>query len=426
MMPSSLLPVDEALDRIITAMTPTGDDSLSLTATPMADLLNRVLAAPVLARLSHPPCAVSAMDGYAAAAADMASLPAAITLIGESAAGHPFDGAVKSGGGVRIFTGAPCPQGTEVIIPQEDAHHDGDKITITAAPPRGKYIRKKGSDFSKGDLIAEAGQRLGGRMISLIVAAGHGQVMVKKKPRIAVILTGDELVPPGVLPGSLPGISPDSHQIVSSNGVLLSALLTAFGGEILPPQIIPDDDDQLKAVMGDLTHQNVKPDLIVTSGGASVGAHDGIAKMMTEGGHDLDFWQIAMRPGKPLIFGHVDGTPLLGLPGNPVSTGVCAMVFVAAAIRAMLGEDFDKNPPLPLEDAVLSTPVKANDRRQDFLRTRLSRMADGRLQAAPFSQQDSSMLSLFSQADGFVVRPPHAEAAEAGTAVKVMVIPAFV
>ncbi|MCE2516967.1 MAG: molybdopterin molybdotransferase MoeA [Alphaproteobacteria bacterium] len=409
-MPSPLLAVDDAIKQIIAAMPSAGEETLNLNTAPMADLLGRVLAHDVTARLTHPPHDVSAMDGYAVRAADVMSLPAAVEVIGESAAGHPFDGSITGGQAVRIFTGAHCPPGTEVIILQEDTTSGNGVITINDAPAAGKFIRPKGNDFAAGDLIAKAGCRLDARHLALIASSGHGEVTVKTKPLVAVISTGDELVPPGT--------TPSASQIVSSNGVMLAATLTALGAEVLPIGIVADQDDALAQALRDAA----KADLIVTSGGASVGQHDGIARIMTADQDALTFWRIAMRPGKPLVFGHIHNTPLLGLPGNPVSTGVCAMVFVAAAIRAMLGED----PAMTTEHARLTTALPANDQRQDFLRARLTVDDNGILHASPFSKQDSGMMGLLTKADALVIRPPHAEAAAVGEAVRVLRIPPLI
>lgn len=408
-MAADLLPVDEAIRRITAAMEQTGEETLDLNKTPMADLLGRILTKPVTSLLNHPPHDVSAMDGYAVRAEDVQTLPATLTNIGESAAGHPFAGSIGKGQAVRIFTGAHCPEHTSVIILQEDTALKGDQVTISDAPEAGRFIRIKGNDFAENTLISDANTALTARRIALIASAGHGTVTVRKKPVVAVISTGDELVAPGVMP--------TDEQIISSNGVFLSALLTAMGAEVMPIGIVPDNDAALSAALAKASDA----DLIVTSGGASVGSHDGIARHMTQTKGALDFWRIAMRPGKPLIFGNINGTALLGLPGNPVSTGVCAMVFVAAAIRAMMGQD----PQLPYQKAVVDVPLAANDKRQDFLRATQYIDQHGQLHVTPFSHQDSGMLNLFSKADALLVRPAHAPALGQGAVVDILPIPAL-
>lgn len=406
-MSRALLPVDDAIAQIIAAMPLMPSETLCLNKTSMADLIGRVLADDITAALTHPPHDVSAMDGYAVRASDVATLPATLTQIGESAAGHPFDEAIGDGEAVRIFTGGYCPQGTEVIILQEDTTAEGNSISISDAPKPGVFIRPMGNDFRSGKVIAKTGEVLTARKIALIAAAGHGEVNVRKKPVVAVISTGDELVAPGV--------TPEAGQIVSSNGVFLCAMLTAIGATPLHIGIIGDNEADLSRAFDEAASAQ----LIITSGGASVGEHDGIARHMTADASALTFWRIAMRPGKPLIFGHVNGTPLLGLPGNPVSTGVCGVVFAGSAIRAMLGQDTN----LPYEMAVLDQDLPANDKRQDFLRAKFYRDDQGRLHAKPFDKQDSGMLNLLAEANGFIIRLVMADAAKAGDLAVVLPIP---
>ena len=350
------------------------------------------------------------MDGYAARSEDLLTFPARLEQIGESAAGHPFTGQIGPGECIRIFTGAICPDTADTIILQEDTETEDHIISVTEAPAAGRYIRPKGQDFSSGQRLFEAGTMINARNLSLIGAAGHGHVMTKRRPVVAIISTGDELVEPG--------ITPKPGQIVSSNGIFLTHLVTASGGLPMPLGIVPDQDDALDAALD----KAMQADLIITSGGASVGAHDGIARKMQEES-DLAFWRIAMRPGKPLLFGHLENngrrTPLLGLPGNPVSTGVCGLIFGVAAIRCLLGQDHQPR----YAHAVLTEPLAENDRRQDFLRAKLTHGEDGLLMARAFTKQDSGMLSVFAEANGLIMRPPHAEAAKAGDIVPVILIP---
>lgn len=404
----SLLAVDDALDAIASALTPTDP-----VMTPVAEARGGVLAAPIKAVLDHPPAAVSAMDGYAARAADLGRFPVTLKQIGESAAGHPWTGTIGPGECIRIFTGATCPDTAGTIILQEDTAAEGDQITIREAPPPGRFIRPQGQDFQQGQTLFEAGTMINARNLALIGSAGHGEVSLRRRPVVAIISTGDELVEPGT--------TPKDGQIISSNGIFLRHLVAALGGEPMPLGIIPDRDEALDAAF----EKALKADLIVTSGGASVGTHDGVANRMQHES-DLAFWRIAMRPGKPLLFGHIgkasQRTPLLGLPGNPVSTGVCGMIFVAAAIRCLLGQNH-----LPqYRHAVLTAPLAENDRRQDFLRATLTYGDDGRLQAEAFSKQDSGMLSVFARADALIMRPAHAAAARAGDSVPILILPEMV
>ena len=396
-----LLSVDDALDQIIKAVSTMPSERIAVEAA-----LGHVLAADIKANLSHPPADVSAMDGYAVHSSHLSSTPKSLTVIGESAAGHPFNGVLGADQAVRIFTGAYVPQGADAIVLQEDTNRDGDVVMILEQPKPEQFIRKAGQDFSHGDLIASKGATLDARRLALIASSGHGTVPTHCKPVVAIISTGDELV--------RPGSTPKDGQIVSSNDLFLTHLITSLGATAMNLGQMADQDDALTKAFD----QAKSADLIVTSGGASVGNHDGVARHMNESG-GLAFWRIAMRPGKPLIFGQIDQTPMLGLPGNPVSTGVCAMIFVAAAIRKMLGQD-----PLPNHShAKLIAPLGENDRRQDYLRARIHIDDQGQTWAEAFNKQDSGMLKTFSDADGLIIRPPHAPPAEAGDPVPVLLLP---
>jgi len=340
------------------------------------------------------------MDGYAVRAADV---PATLRMIGASPAGHPFAGKVGPGETVRIFTGGVVPDGADAIVIQEDTSADGDRIAMNVAAKPGKHIRPAGMDFREGDLLAAAGKRLTARDLSLIASGDFAQVSVRCRPRVAIAATGDELTPPG-------RPRPPGH-IVASSGYGLSAMIRAWGGEPVDLGILPD---RIEAIEG-IAERAKDADLIVTLGGASVGDHDLIQRALGPKGFALDFWKIAMRPGKPLIFGRLGATPLLGLPGNPVSTLVCAILFLQPAIAALLGAATD----VARVSARLAGALGANDARQDYVRARLSER-DGERWVEAFAVQDSSMLSALAGADALIVRAPHAPPLLEGERVEVI------
>ena len=399
-MKTDLLGVDEAIAQIAANVPKMETEEVAL-----ARAQERVLAEDISALLSHPPADVSAMDGYVARHEDLKTLPCDLTMIGESAAGHPFQGKLGEGECVRIFTGAHCPEGADAIIPQENTEAKDHRITIHKAPQKNQYIRSEGNDFKQGDILVKAGMRLNARAIALIGSAGHGKVKVKRKPKIAIISTGDELVAPSA--------TPKPHQIISSNGIFLEQLITSLGGEPMQLGIVGDSDTALNEAFS----KAKGADMIVTSGGVSVGSHDGVALRM-QNSSELIFWRIAMRPGKPLLFGRINGIALLGLPGNPVSTGVCGVIFVGAAIRAMSGQDFR----LIYQHAVLGESLAANDQRQDFLRASLAYGEDGKLIATAFAEQDSGMMSVFAHADALIMRPPFAPKTVVGDIVPIILL----
>lgn len=396
-----MIPVDEARARIVAALAPVATESVSLAAA-----AGRVLAQAATARRTQPPVDLSAMDGWAVRSADAGS---GLRIIGESAAGHGFAGSLEAGTAVRIFTGAPLPDGADAIVLQEDAQRDGDQVVLTEAPRPGRHIRRAGLDFRTGDEIMAAGGRIGVRDLALLAAADLAEVVVHRRPRIAVLATGDELVRPGEARGP--------HQIVDAASFALHALIERAGGTAIDLGIARDDPQDLLA-----RASRAQADLLVTLGGASVGDHDLISRVLAQGGADLDFWKIAMRPGKPLMFGRHGTTPLLGLPGNPVSSVVCAILFLLPAIARLSG--LPGNGPVPA-DAVAHAPFAANDRRQDYVRASAHSGPDGRLRVTPLPVQDSSQLSALARADVLVVRPPLAPAVTAGEAVPVIPLDAF-
>ncbi|MBL6851764.1 MAG: molybdopterin molybdotransferase MoeA [Alphaproteobacteria bacterium] len=395
-----MIPVDEAVVRIVAAFKPSAAESV-----PVGDAAGRVLAEDAVAKSSQPPAPVSSMDGYAVRASDVTKPGVSLTVIGSSPAGHPFEHAVGGGETVRIFTGGAVPQGADAIIIQEDADADGTRVTFREAAKTGRHIRVAGLDFKAGETLAKAGQRLTARDLSLIAAGDVARVLVRRKPRVLFAATGDEL--------SLPGAPRKPGGIVASSGYALAAMIERWGGQAIDLGILPDTAEAVASI----ADKAAEADLIVTLGGASVGDHDLVQKALGPRGFTLDFWKIAMRPGKPLIFGKLGAAPLLGLPGNPVSTLVCAMLFLRPAIAAMLGVD----EPAPVVAARLGTDLKQNDGRQDYLRASID-MRDGEPIATAFAVQDSSMLSVLARSDGLIVRAPHAPRAKAGETVSVLML----
>jgi molybdopterin molybdotransferase len=363
-----------------------------------------VSAAEIKARLTQPPCDVSAMDGYSLRAAD--GVPGArLRVVGTTPAGHPWNGAVGPGHAVRTFTGSIIPDGADAILIQEDATRDGDFVTVKEAVRAGRYIRRAGQDFSQGDVLVPAGKRLNARDIGLIAAGNHAWVSVHRRPRVAILATGDEI--------ALPGEPIPTGGIVSSNSHALAALVHACGGD---PMVLPVAPDE-KAAIGATADAVEGMDLLITTGGASVGEHDLVQDALKGRGMHLDFWQIAMRPGKPLMHGHLGRVAMLGLPGNPVSALITGILFVLPAIERLSGLSGD---PPPATAAVLGAPLEANDHRADHLRARLERRDDGTLVATAFSRQDSAMLRLLTLAGALILRPPHAPALAVGAEVPII------
>ena len=401
---SSLLSVDAALDKIMASLSPTMPTRLFLT-----DALGQTLAEDIHAKLTLPPHDVSAMDGYAVRADDVANCPAKLIRIGESAAGHPWAGRVEAGQAVRIFTGGYVPDGADTIIIQEnvDATSEADHtvITVREGAAKGRYIRPAGLDISAGALALGKGTLLSARCIGLAIAAGATSAVVSQPPRIGILSTGDELVPPGHIPG--PG------QIISSNAAFLSAFIKSCGAVAIDLGIAADKP----GAVSDAVMTDTNLDIVVSTGGASVGNHDHIVGDLADGA--LDFWKIAMRPGKPLIWGRIGNTPLLGLPGNPVSTAVCALVFLAPAISKLGGGKHQQH----LFSATITTDLPENDLRQDYIRASMGRGADGVTTVRPAQRQDSSMMATLAHADAFIVRPPFDPPRTAGDIVSILSMP---
>ncbi|MBB4064852.1 molybdopterin molybdotransferase MoeA [Gellertiella hungarica] len=401
----TLLSVATALSRLLEKASPLpGQEDVPLDAA-----VGRVLAADVAARLTQPPFDSSAMDGYALRAADIATVGAELSVIGESAAGHGFAGSVGPGETVRIFTGAPVPDGADTVMLQEDAEVlEGGRIRSTFVTPQGRHIRPKGQDFMLDEVVLEAGRAVD--FATLLVAAGmnHATLPVWRKPIVAIIATGDEL--------ALPGSAPGPNQIIASSTYAVAALARQSGAEVIDLGIVPDSTEAIGAAVADARSR--KADVLITLGGASVGDHDLVQSVLTGAGMQLDFWKIAMRPGKPLMVGSLDEMHVLGLPGNPVSSMVCALLFMEPLIRKLA-----HLPPARREaTAITVAALPANDHRQDFVRARLYRETSGKLSVESFGKQDSSLMKQFSQADCLIVRPPHAPELPAGMPCPVLLL----
>lgn len=396
-----MLSVNDALARIVGAFSPLATETVSV-----ADATGRVLAEPVVARLDQPSADLSAMDGYAVIGADCSTLPATLTVVGSAPAGGSYDAALASGQAVRIFTGGPLPTGADTIVIQENTRVDAPgSVTILEGATPGRHIRRKGLDFSIGSQGIAAGRVLTPRDVALAAAMNVPWLTVWRRPRVAILATGDELVMPGEPVGP--------NRIVSSSGLAVAALVKEWGGEPTLMGIARDD----RAVIGAHVAAAKRFDLLVTLGGASVGDHDLVQDVLKAEGFGLDFWRIAMRPGKPLMFAETDACKALGLPGNPVSTLVCALLFLRPAIERMSGLPGN---PVTMALASLTVDVGVNDTREDYVRATLSRDANGALSATPFKVQDSSMLGVMARSDGFIVRPAHDPARKAGEAIRVV------
>ncbi len=398
-----MIPVAEALRRLTDGLSPVGIEEVGVAAA-----LGRVLAEDVAARVTQPPWPVSAMDGYAVRASDVATVPATLNVIGAVPAGASFEGALGKGEAVRIFTGAPLPRGADAIVIQEDTEAKGSAVLVRESAAAGRYVRPAGLDFRAGEVGLKAGRVLGARDIGFAAAMNVPWLRVRRRPRIAILATGDEVVRPGDPVGP--------NQIVSSSAFALAALVEGLGGTPLSLGIAADTIESLV----ERAAGAAGADLLVTTGGASVGDHDLVQQALAQKGLSVDFWQIAMRPGKPLMWGRMATAPVLGLPGNPVSTLVCGLVFLKPALDRLLGLEAT---PSPARKARLTRALPANDRRQDYLRSTLAHGQDGELLVTPFEKQDSSMLSLMVRADCLVVRPPLDPPLPEGAPVEILTFP---
>ena len=395
-----MIPVAEARARILAGLSPLATERVGLDGA-----LGRVLAEDVAATLTHPPKAVSAMDGYAVRGADVASVPADLKLAGESPAGGAYAGTLGAGQAVRIFTGASLPAGADTVVIQENVEPSGGAIRVLEPAATGKNVRAAGLDFRKGDVRLRTGRRLTARDVGLAAAMNVAELTVRRRPHVAILATGDELVQPGTPPGP--------NQIVSSNGASLAAIISGAGGVPVDLGIARDDPVELRR----MSQGAESADFFLTIGGASVGDHDLIQKVLGQSGLDLDFWKVAIRPGKPLIAGALKGVPMLGFPGNPVSALVCALAFLRPALEALQGIEAPGDGRVA---AVLGRDLAENDQREDYLRSELGHQDGGALVATPFAKQDSSHLSALAAADCLAIRRPHAPAAKVGDAIEII------
>ena len=400
------MPVADALAAVLS-----GAEALREEMVALDSAYRRILARDLAALRTQPPQAMSAMDGYAVRAADATGVGVRLRVTGEVAAGRPFDRVVRPGEAARIFTGGVIPDGADAVIIQEDTVVEGDHIAIAEAAVAGRHIRRAGVDFREGDVLLTAGSRLSDRDLSLAAAMNYPRLPVHRQPKVALLATGDELVMPGEMPG--PG------QIVYSNGYALRALARAEGADVVDLGIAADT---LAATTAGIRRaRDLGADVLVTTGGASVGDHDLVKRALDAEGVAMAFWRIAMRPGKPLMHGRLDAMRVIGLPGNPVSSYVCAFLFLVPLIRKLSGRSTVHH---ATESALLGRDVAANDQREDYLRARLTTREDGALVVAPVNHQDSSLLGNLAAAQALLIRPPFAPAAEAGSTCNILRLPA--
>jgi molybdopterin molybdotransferase len=394
----ALMPVDEALARILATAKPTGVEKVEL-----GESFGRVLAADVKAGRDQPPFQSSAMDGYAVRHEDGLGPR---KLVGVSAAGHAFKGAVKANQALRILTGAPLPKGADTVVIQENVRVEDLMLHINELPQLGRNIRPIGLDYKKNDLLLPAGTILNARDIGLSASANCAVLRVRRKPRLVLFTTGDELV--------LPGDKPRADQIVSSNSHALAAMAKSWGADVINLGIVKDNIRATRAAIA----KAFKADVLITTGGASVGDHDYVQEALKASGIKIDFWKIGLRPGKPLMFGTKGKLRVLGLPGNPVSALVCAHLFLKPLIEKMIGLPGQHH----IVQAKLGAALPANDSRQDYVRASMQVASDGTRIVMPFGKQDSSMQRVLRNAQALIIRVPLEGPAEIGAAVSVILL----
>ncbi|HET9175133.1 MAG TPA: gephyrin-like molybdotransferase Glp [Pseudolabrys sp.] len=392
----ALMPVAEALRLVLIDAKP-----LPAEMVPLDRALGRVLAEDIAALRTQPPAAVSAMDGYAVRASDVVTAPATLKVIGEIAAGHPFPKQIAAGQAARIFTGGLMPDGSDTVVIQELTAREADNITVQKPTAKGRNVRNQGIDFKQGEVLLRKSRRLTDRDVMLAAAMNHPSVSVHRQPKVAVLGTGDELIPPGG--------TPKSGEIVYSNGFALIGLTRSEGADVHDLGIARDRIEDITAAIKRARAWGA--DILVTSGGASVGEHDLVQRALAAEGLDLSFWRVALRPGRPMMHGRLGTMQVLGVPGNPVSSYVCAFLFLVPLIRRLSGRDDVESRP---ERARLGCDLPANDERADYLRATLAEGPDG-LVATPLPSQDSSLMAPLAEADCLVIREAHAPAALAGS-----------
>jgi molybdopterin molybdotransferase len=393
---ASLLLVADALARVLDGVEP-----LPGVAAPLTDAEGRVLAADVAALRTQPPADMSAMDGYAARSADLSNIPVTLKIVGEVAAGHPFAGELAAGEVARIFTGGVVPPGADTIVIQENTTRDGDRVVVNQAEKPGRHIRRAGLDFKQGQVLLPRGRRLTDRDIMLAAGMSHPTLPVHRRPKVAVFATGDELKAPGSTLG--PG------EIIYSNGFGLMALARNEGVEVIDLGIVPDNVEATVAAIR--RAREAKVDVLVTTGGASVGDYDLVQRGLKAEGLELSFWRVALRPGRPIMHGRLGGMHVLGMPGNPVSAYVCSFLFLVPLLRQLEGR---ADLLAPRDSAMLGVDMPENDERADYMRATLTPGPDGTWVATPVKVQDSSMMAALAKADCLVVREPFEPAAKAG------------
>ncbi len=396
-----LMPVEDALARILRGVKPQPAETI-----PLKQSHGRVLAKPVKASRDQPPFAASAMDGYAVRHADITQIPAMLNIAGTSAAGHAFKSVLKPGQAIRILTGAPLPKGADTIVIQENTSRNDNALTVSAETQLGKNIRKRGLDFTKGVELIAVGTRLNARDIGLAAAGNTSRVQVTRRPHVVVLTTGDELVHPGQVPRA--------DQIVSSNSYAIEAMARAWGAHVTNLGIVRDT---LKATETAI-RKGLGADLLITTGGASVGDHDFVQQALRNCGVRIGFWKIALRPGKPLMFGTKGKTRIIGLPGNPVSALVCSRIFIKPLMDMMQGIE----PEQQIVTAKLAKLLPENDNRKDYIRATLQIAGDGTRLVTPYSTQDSSMQRTLRDAHCLIMREPFAPAAQIGDEVGILIL----